>query len=197
MAASRLTALALRSAPATLLVLLEAWVAWDLASIPDRRWSVGLFLLFLSNLGFLALGRVIHRPWARSIGLVILGSAYVIAHASVLGIELVPALAVVSLVIAQVEVRILAERFAPLFIETITPAQQKQIGRALFRAIVRLIIASILSVALPLLAADLAIAGIFPVTTIPTALLLSAGLVAVVLIIALLPTLEARTEGKG
>ncbi len=59
---------------------------------------------------------------------------------------------------------------------------------------VRLTIASILAVVIPLLAADLATAGVVPVTTIPTALLLSAALVAVVLILALLPSLESKVE---
>ena len=70
----------------------------------------------------------------------------------------------------------------------------EQIGSALLRALIRLTIASFLAVVIPLLAADLATAGVVPVTTIPTAFLLSVGLVAVVLIIALLPSLESNPE---
>jgi hypothetical protein len=55
----------------------------------------------------------------------------------------------------------------------------------------------IVAVVVPLFAADLAVAGVVPLTTIPTALLLSAGLVAVVVLIALLPTLDAKaSEGR-
>src|SRR5439155_1101302 len=135
-----------------------------------------------------------HRRWARWSGLLALGTTYVVSHAFVLGIQVLPALVFVSLLIAQVELRILAERFAPLFLTTITSAQQRQIQLALLRALVRLTIASILAVVIPLLAADLASAGVVPVTTIPTALLLSAALVAVVLILALLPSLESKVE---
>jgi hypothetical protein len=194
MAAPRLTSPGLRFAPLAFLLLLEAWVAWDLLAIPDRRWMAALSLAFAANLGFWAVSFAFHRRWARWIGLVALGTTYVGMHAFVLGIQLLEALVFVSLMIAQVELRILADRFAPLFIATITPAQRKQIGGALLRALVRLTIAAILSVVIPLLAADLATAGIVPVTTIPTALLLSAGLVAVVLLIALLPTFEPKSE---
>src|SRR5207247_372225 len=127
-------------------------------------------------------------------GLLALGTTYVVSHAFVLGLQVLAALVFVSLLIAQVELRILAERFAPLFLTTITSAQQRQIQLALLRALVRLTIASILAVVIPLLAADLASAGVVPVTTIPTALLLSAALVAVVLILALLPSLESKVE---
>src|SRR5947208_13870496 len=102
-----------------------------------------------------------------------------------------------SFMIEQVEIRILAERFAPLFVATLSPAQRKQISGAFLRALFRLAVAAILSIGLPLLAADLATAGVFPVTTIPTALLLSAGIVAVVLMVDLLPTLERRERGEG
>ena len=192
MAPSRLIAPALRFTPVALLVTLEAWVAWDLASVHDPRWSVPLSLLFVANLVFFAMGRTARRRWARWTGLVALGGTYVVTHAFVLGVSLVAAIVFVSGLIAQLEVRILVERFAPVFTETLTRAQRKQIRTALLRAVIRLTIASILSVFLPLLAADLAIAGVFPVTTIPTALVLSAGLVTVVLLIAVLPTLEPR-----
>ncbi len=194
MVASRLTSSVLRSTPLGLVLLLEVWVLLDLLAVPDRRWSALLALPFLANLVFLALSQVFHRRWARWIGLLALGAAYIVLHAFVLGIELLPALVFVSLLIAHVELRILAERFAPLFTPTITSAQQRQVGGALLRAVIRVTTASILSVVVPLLAADLATAGVVPVTTIPTALLLSAGLVAVVLLIALLPTLESRTD---
>jgi hypothetical protein len=194
MAASRLISPALRWTPFAALALLETWAAWDLLAVPDRRWITALALPFLANLALLLLSRGSHRQWARWSGLLALGATYVVSHAFVLGIQVLPALVFVSLLIAQVELRILSERFAPLFLTTITAAQQRQIELALARALVRLTIASILAVVIPLLAADLATAGVVPVTTIPTALLLSAALVAVVLILALLPSLESKIE---
>ena len=194
MAASRLMSPGLRWTPFAVLALLESWVAWDLLAVPDRRWITALALPFLANLVFLFLSRGSHRRWARWSGLLALGATYVVSHAFVLGIQVVLALVFVSLLIAQVELRILSERFAPLFLTTITAAQQRQIQLALLRAVVRLSIASILAVVIPLLAADLATAGVVPVTTIPTALLLSAALVAVVLILSLLPSLESKVE---
>jgi len=194
MATSRLISPALRYTPLAVLALLESWVVWDLLAVPDRRWIAALSLPFVVNVAFLVLSRASHRRWARWIGLMALGTIYVVMHAFVLGIQLVPALLFVSVLIGQVELRILAERFAPLFLVTLTATQQRQIGSALLRALIRLTIASILAIVIPLLAADLATAGVVPVTTIPTALVLSAGLVAVVLIIALLPSLEPKAE---
>ncbi len=194
MAASRLISPALRFTPLAVLAFLESWVVWDLLAVPDRRWIAALSAPLVANVAFLALSRASHRRWARWIGLIALGTTYVVMHAFVLGIQLVPALLFVSVLIGQVELRILAERFAPLFLVTLTATQQRQIGGALLRALIRLTIASILAIVIPLLAADLATAGVVPVTTIPTALVLSAGLVAVVLIIALLPSLEPKAE---
>jgi hypothetical protein len=187
----------LRLAPSALLSFLEAGVAWDLFFVSDRAWMGVLAFAFGVNLLLLAVGHVLHWRWARWLGLVLLGATYVVAHAFVLGIQLLPALAVIALLMAYVEVRILAERFAPLFLPSITPAQRGQFGRALLRAWTRLAAALIVAVVVPLFAADLAVAGVVPLTTIPTALLLSAGLVAVVVVIALLPTLDAKaSEGR-
>jgi len=44
----------------------------------------------------------------------------------------------------------------------------------------------------PILAADLAVAGIVPATTIPTAIVLAGALVAVVALLALMPSLSRR-----
>src|SRR5439155_628090 len=49
---------------------------------------------------------------------------------------------------------------------------------------------TVLSVVVPILAADLAVAGIVPTTTIPTAIALAGALVAVVALLALLPSLK-------
>lgn len=188
----------MRLAPSALLGLLEAGVAWDLSAVADRTWIAGLVLALVANLLLLAVAEVLHWRWARWLGLVLLGTTYVVAHAFLLGVQLLPALAVVASLMAYVEVRILAERFAPLFLARITPAQQRQFGRALIKALTRLAAALMVAVVVPLFAADLAVAGVVPLSTIPTALLLAAGLVAVVVLIALLPTLDSKVnEGRA
>jgi hypothetical protein len=185
-------------APSALLVLLEVGVAWEIFSIADRAWAVGLLVAFGTNVPLVAAAEALHSSWARRLGLLFLGGTYVVAHAFVLGIQLLPALAVVTLMIAYVQVRILAERFAPLFLSSITSVQRQQFGRALRKALTRLAAALVVAVVVPLFAADLAVAGVVPLTTIPSALLLSVGLVAVVVLIALLPTLDAKaSEGRG
>src|SRR5438046_7421751 len=119
----------------------------------------------------MTLARMARRRWPRWIGLVALGSTYVVAHSFALGIQLTAALAFLSLMIVQVEIRILAERFAPLFVDTLSPIQRKQISGALLRALFRLAVAAILSVGLPLLAADVATGGVCRGTSITAALL--------------------------
>jgi len=196
MAAPRLTS-PLQAVPLALLVVLEAWVVIDLLGVGDRRWAVGLGILWIANILLLALSAIFRWRLARWVGLVGLGSAYVVMHALVLGVQLVAALAFVSLLIAQVELRILAERFAPLFAATITPAERRKIGGALMRAVVRLAIALVFSIVVPLLTANLSATGLVPVTTIPTAFLLSAALVAVVVLLALLPAMEQRVPDSS
>src|SRR5438046_8193447 len=133
MSAARLMSPGLRWPPFAVLALLESWVAWDLLAVPDRRWITALALPFLANLVFLLLSRGAHRRWARWRGLLALGTTYVVSHAFVLGIQVLPALVFVSLLIAQVELPILADRFAPLFLPTTTSAQPTQIKLALLR----------------------------------------------------------------
>ena len=69
-----------------------------------------------------------------------------------------------------------------------------RIDGAFGRAVLRLIIAAVLSVIVPILAADLAVAGIVPATTIPTAIALAGPLVAVVTLLALTPCLSRRAS---
>lgn len=191
MAAPRVTS-PLQAVPLGLLVVLEVWVAIDLLGVGDRRWAVGLGLVWIASILLFALSAVFRWRLARWVGLVGFGSTYVVMHALVLGVQLIPALAFISLLIAQVELRILAERFAPLFAATISRAERRKIGSALTRAVLRLAIALVLSIVVPLLTANLSAAGLVPVTTIPTAFLLSAALVAVVVLLALLPAMEQR-----
>lgn len=184
----------LRVVPQILLAALEAWVVIDLLSVDHVRWAVGFGVVWIANLAFLLVAAVSRWPFARWAGLVALGSTYVGMHAFVLGVQLFAALVFVSLMIAYVELRILAERFAPLLAASLSRFERKRIRGTLTRAVIRLTIALILAIVVPLLASDLSAAGFVPVTSVPSALLLSAALIGVIALLALLPSLEARTS---
>ena len=193
MAASRVIPGVLRAAPLAALGFLVVWAASDFLAIGDRRWSLSLLEALVAGVVLLGVSAAIRSRFVRAMGLLTVGASYLIAHAFVLGVPLVPALLFVSILIVHVELRILAERFAPLYEVTLGPAERGRIRGALGRAILRLSVAAVLSVAIPILAADLALAGIVPVTTIPTAILLAGAIVAVVVLLALMPALERRT----
>jgi hypothetical protein len=179
--------------PVALLAILEAWLLADILVMGDPP-VVFVIVLWVLNLAFFSLSTVFHWRWARWLGLVVLGSTYVGIHAAVLGVPLVPALGFVSLLIAQVELRTLAERFTPLFLPSITSEERRRIGGALVRAILRVSIACVLSIVVPWLVAEVASTGIVPLTSIATAFLLSAALIAIVALLALLPALERRAR---
>ena len=193
MAASRVIPGVLRAAPLAALAFLVVWGASDVLAIGDRRWSLSLLEALVAGVVLLGVSAAIRSRFVRAMGLLTVGASYLIAHAFVLGVPLVPALLFVSILIVHVELRILAERFAPLYEATLGSAERGRIRGALGRAILRLSVAAVLSVAIPILAADLALAGIVPVTTIPTAILLAGAIVAVVVVLALMPALERRT----
>ena len=193
MAASRVIAITLRGAPSATFALPVVWLIVDVLSIPDPRRGFPLLGLVAAGVALLLLGANFQARSTRTFGLVCIGAAYLIAHAVVLGIDLVPALVFISVLIIQVELRVLAERFAPLYEGDPGPDAQRRIRAALGRAVLRLTVAAVLSVVVPILAADLAVAGVVPVTTVPTAIALAAGLVAVVALLAVVPSLERRT----
>lgn len=192
MAAPRLIPVALRAAPVVTVAVLLGWVVWDVSAIGEGRWVIALFSVLGIGAAALVVSFVFHWRGIRVIGLIAIGAGYVGAHAFVLGVQLVPALVFLSVLISQVELRILAERFAPLYEAGLHPDERTRIHGALGRAILRLSIAAVLSVLVPILAADLAVAGIVPATTIPTAIALAGALVAVVALLALMPSLSRR-----
>lgn len=200
MAATRLTSV-LRVAPAGLLVVLEAWVLVDLLSVEDAQSRLGLGIVWLANVLLFAAEARVHWRAARWGGYVALGSAYLLAHTLAIGVQLVPALVFLVLLIGHAELRILAERFTSLFAAAIGQAERRKVGTVLARALLRLSIALALAIVVPLVTADVAEVGLVPTTTIPTLFLLSAGLVAVVLLLALLPSLEPSVRdaprGRG
>jgi hypothetical protein len=192
MASPRLIPFALRAAPIATLAVLLGWAIWDVSTIGDGRWIAALLAILGIGAAALLVSFVFHWRGIRPIGLIAIGAAYVGAHAFVLGVQLVPALVFLSVLISQVELRILAERFAPLYEAELRLDERTRIRGALGRAILRLTIAAVLSVVVPIVAADLAVAGIVPATTIPTAIALAGALVAVVALLALMPSLSRR-----
>src|SRR5256712_724856 len=192
MASTQLIPPSLRAAPVVTLALLVGWAVLDVSAIGDGRWAAALLAILGIGAAAVILSVVLRWRGIRPIGLLAIGAAYVGAHAFVLGVQLVPALVFLSLVISQAELRILAERFAPLYETALRAEERSRINGALGRAILRLIIAAVLSVVVPILAADLAVAGIVPATTIPTAIALAGALVAVVALLALMPSLSRR-----
>jgi hypothetical protein len=191
-ASTRLIPVALRAAPVVTLAFLVGWVIFDVSAVGELRWSAALFSVLGIGATAVILSVVLRWRGIRAIGLIAIGAAYVGAHAFVLGVQLVPALVFLSVLISQVELRILAERFAPLYEAGLRREERSRIHGALGRAILRLIIAAVLSIVVPILAADLAVAGIVPATTIPTAIALAGALVAVVALLALMPSLSRR-----
>lgn len=183
----------LSAVPLVVLGSLQVWAFIDLVSASHTRESIPLGLLWAAGAVFLAVGDISRWRWTRWVGLPALVGAYLGLHAFVLGVQLLPALGFVTLLIVQVELRILADRFGPLFASTMTDVESRRIEGALVRTLVRLALASSLSIALPLAAANLSAAGFVPATTIPSAFLLAASLVAVVALLALFPTSERRT----
>src|SRR3989441_2745979 len=169
MASTQLIPSALRAAPVVTLALLVGWTILDVSTIGDGRWAAALLAVLGIGASAVILSVVLRWRGIRPIGLLAIGAAYVGAHAFVLGVQLVPALVFLSVLISQAELRILAERFAPLFETALRPEERSRIRGALGRAVLRLIVAAVPSVLLALLAADLAVAGLVAATTVPTA----------------------------
>ena len=193
MASTHLIPSALRAAPVATLAFLVGWAILDVSTIGDARWTAGLSAVLGIGAAAVILSVVLRWRGIRPVGLIAIGAAYVGAHAFVLGVQLVPALVFLSVLISQVELRILAERFAPLYEAGLRPEERRRIDGALGRAVLRLSIAAALSVVVPILAANLAVAGIVPATTIPTAIGLAGALVAVVALLALMPSLSRKS----
>ena len=168
------------------------WTLADLFAIGVVGSRIALTVLLFIGIAVLIVAHALRRPGLRPMGLAVVLAVYVAAHAFFLGVQVLAALVFVVLLITHVELRILADRFARLYEAALSAADRARIRAALGRAVLRLATAAILAVVVPLIAADLAVAGVVPLTTIPSAILLAAGLVAVVLALAILPSLRGR-----
>jgi hypothetical protein len=181
-ASARVTVLLLWSLPVAAVALLAAWALLDFLLIPRTETAQELGVVLLGGLASIALGLRFGVRSLRQLGFVLVVASYFGAHVLVLPMDPVAALLYLTLALLALELRLLAERFAPIYA-----------GRlALRRSALRL--AAVAGVAFlgSDLAADLAFAGTVPATTITTALLLAAALIGIVVLLALWPILERR-----
>ena len=167
---------------------LLGWAFLDILRVPVAQAQNGLGIVLVLAALALASGLASSVAFLRRLGFLLTAAAYFLAHALWLPLEVVPALAYVTLLLVFVEFRVLAARFAPLFQEELTPEERTKVLGTLGRAAVRLSATAAMAVLLPIFAGDLALAGTVPLTTIPSAIALAAGLVAVIVLLALLPT---------
>ncbi len=184
----------LSALPLMVLSILAAWVVWEVIGLGSVRALQAGLILWGFAIVCLVLGLRYRAPSMRRSGLLILGFLYFGLHVLFLPLDLIPALAFLTLLLVHVELRVLAERFAPIYGKDLSPESRRRIRGGLVRAMVRLSLAAAMALLIPIFAEDLAVAGTVPVTTIPTALLLAAGLVAVIVLLALLPVWQRRRE---
>src|SRR5256885_12610988 len=101
MAASRMIAIVLRAAPSVTLALLVVWSIADVLPIPDPRRGFPLLGLAAAGVALLLLAAKFPARSTRTLGLVSIAAAYLIAHAVILAIDIVPAPVFISVLIIQ------------------------------------------------------------------------------------------------
>ncbi len=192
MASARVTAAGLWAAPLAVIVALAAWALYDLLGISDQALASEYFLALLAALIVLALGLRLSRPLLRRFGLLLLAGTYFVAHALALPPDPAALLGFMTLALVAVELRLLAARFAPVYLARLGAEDRARLDDALWRSAMRIGVVSATAFLASLLAADLALAGTLPLTSIETALVLSAGLIAVAFLLALWPVRGRR-----
>ena len=197
MGASRMKAAGLWVPAFVSLGLLIGWSVAEIAQIPDGRAEQAFAILVALGILNLVLGWRFRVNLMRRSGLLLVALPYFAAHAHWLPLDAAAAVGFLVVALAHVELRILAERFAPLYLRDLGPEDLARIRASLMRASLRVGAATAMAFLLPIFAGDLALAGTVPVTTIPTALLLAAGLVAVIVLLALLPVWQRRRQLVG
>ncbi len=195
MVSSRLNAMLLWALPAVAIVALFGWAILDFLNLPFNVLSVRLLILLLADFALTLLGLRFGYAPLRRLGLLFLLAMYFVLHLTLLPLETTAALGFLTLALFAVEVRIVADRFVPLYAGKPQGVDRERIGSAVQRSLVRVVAVSGVAFLVSALAADLALAGALPVTTIPTALFLAAGLIGVILLLALWPLLERRETG--
>ena len=191
MASARVTVLLLWALPLAAVAGLAAWALLDLLAIPKIGLVQSLVVLLLAGLAAIAVGLRFRLPVLGRLGLVLVVLTYFGTHVFVLPMDPAAALLYLPLALVAVELRTPSNRSGPPFAAKRGP--RRTLGaEALPRSGLRIIAEGGAGYLGSYLAADLAFAGTLPARTIPTALLLSAALVAVVLLLALWPILERR-----
>lgn len=198
MVSSRVIALTLDATPVAIVALLTAWAFWDFLGIPATMLSRALIALLLLGFAALVLGLRLRVPAIRRAGLGAVAVSYLGAHVSALPLDPAPALAFLTLVLVALEARILAERFAPVYRLDLDDEARGRVNEALARSVTRLAGAAAVGFLGATLTADLGLSGALPLRTILSAIFLSMGLVAVILLLAFWPLLEqSRRESAA
>ncbi len=192
MASARVIALGLWAAPIAAIVVLAAWALYDFLGITDQALASEFILPLLASLILIALGLRLSRLIVRRLGVLLLAGTYFVAHALALPPDPAPALGFMTLALVAVEMRLLAARFAPIYLLHLGEEDRARLDDALGRSILRIGVVAATAFLGSVLAADLALAGTLPVTSIPTALILAGALIAVVFLLALWPTSSGR-----
>lgn len=192
MASSRLTAMALSVLPVLVALALFAWALVDFLDIPSTALRQDFVVALLVALAATILGVRIEYGPLRRFGLGLLVAAYLAVHLVLLPLDAASSIGFLTLALFAVELRLVADRFVPLYVDSLEAEDRERLGSALQRSLVRVVAVSGIAFLGSTLAADLALAGTLPVTTIPTALVLAAALVCVILLLALWPLLERR-----
>lgn len=191
---SRLTATLLEAGPVALVAVLAAWAFWDFLAIPRTMVAEGLAGILLAGLAGLFLGIRFRFAAFRRGGLALVALSYLGAHLFALPLDPAPAIGFLTLVIDVAEVRILGERFGPVLRAGLDEETRPLVHEALGRCVLRLGAASALGFLGATLTADVALSGSIPLRSIGTALALSLALIAVVLLLAFWPSIEAYLQ---
>jgi hypothetical protein len=192
MAKTRVMAAVLWALPVLAILILFTWAFADLLRIPPATIVEVTGGVLLSAFAVNVLGFRFGRAYLRRVGLGLLVLIYFGAHLIFLPLDATAALGFLTLALFAVELRIVADRFVPLYAGLLEGEDRERVGTALLRSLIRVVAVSGVAFLASSLAADLALAGTLPVTTIPTALVLAAALIGVILILALWPVLERR-----
>lgn len=192
MASARVTVFLLWSLPLVAVAGLAAWAFLDVLAVPKSGLVQSLVVVLLAGLAAIAVGLRFRSPVLGRFGLVLVVGTYFGAHVFVLPMDPAAALLYLTLALVAVELRILANRFAPIYAENLEPEDRRRLTEALQRSALRIVAVAGVAFLGSYLAADLALAGTLPARTIATALLLSAALIAVILMLALWPVFERR-----
>ena len=192
MASTRLTVVLLRSLPLFAVAGLSAWALLDFLTIPRSNLLQAFIVSLLAGLAALALGIRFGLPPLRRSGLVLIVASYFGAHLFVLPVDPAAALAFLTLALVAVELRILADRFGPIYATALRLDDRRRVTEALERSALRVVAVAGVAFLGSYLAADLALAGTLPTRSIASALLLSMALIGVVSLLALWPLMERR-----